>query len=408
MTPAAAAPGGQAPAWSGHARGSRAYRRLLVALFCAGIATFAQLYSPQATLPEIAAQLRVDAASSALTVSAATLGLAVGVIPWSSVADRLGRVRAMSIALIGATLFGFLVPFTPNFTALLAGRFFEGLMIAGVPAVAIAYLSEEVDVRSAARAAGTYVAGTTIGGLSGRLIAGPLAEIAGWRVGVLAVVVVCAAATVAFMLLAPIPRGFTPHGRRSPGRTLAQLCVNLRSRRQLALYLQALALMGGFVALYNYLTFRLASAPFGLPPGVVALIFLAYLAGTWSSAQAGALASRFGRLPVLIASTLVMAAGVAITLVDVLVVVIAGLVVATAGFFGAHAVASGWTGADAATGRAQAASLYNLFYYTGSSVFGWLGGVFLAGAGWPGVVLMVEVLVVAALGVASLVLRPGL
>ncbi len=396
--------------FTGHARGSRAYRRLLAALFFAGIATFAQLYSPQATLPEIAAEFDVDAASSALTISAATLGLAVGVIPWSAVADRLGRVRAMAIAVSAATVFGLAVPFLPWFGVMLTGRFFEGLMIGGVPAVAIAYLTEEVDPRSAARAAGTYVAGTTIGGLSGRLIAGPVAEWIGWRMGVFSVALVCAGAAVAFIALAPRPRGFTPTSARGAAATralLTRLAVHLSSPRQLALYFQAFALMGGFVAMYNFLTFRLEASPFGLPAGVTALIFLAYLAGTWSSQRAGALASRYRRMPVLLASALLMAVGVLITLVNSLPVVIAGLVIATAGFFGAHAVASGWTGADASTGRAQASSLYNLFYYVGSSVFGWLGGVFFAMAGWGGSVTMIMALVALAMLVAALVLRRG-
>lgn len=401
-------PPGSQPRFTGHIRGTSAYRRLLAALFLGGIATFAQLYSPQATLPEISDTLHVTAAASALTISAATLGLAVGVIPWSAVADRLGRVRAMSIAMVSATVFGVVVPFIPHFGMLLAGRFLEGLAIGGVPAIAIAYLSEEVDPRSAARAAGTYVAGTTIGGLSGRLIAGPLAELAGWRVGVFVVALVCAAATVAFILLAPAPRGFTPgrlHGMAAARDVVAELARHLHSPRQLALYAQALALMGGFVAMYNFLTFRLAASPFDLPAGLVALIFLAYLAGTWSSARAGALATRFGRMPVLLASAALMAAGVLITLSDVLVVAIAGLVVATAGFFGAHSVASGWTGADAVSGKAQASSLYNLFYYTGSSVFGWLGGVFFALWGWGGTAGMILVLVAAAVLIAVTALR---
>ncbi|WP_417564009.1 MFS transporter [Microbacterium sp.] len=404
------APAEPNPAFTGHARGSGPYRRLLAALFFAGVATFAQLYSPQATLPEIAADFDVDAAASALTISAATLGLAVGVIPWSAVADRIGRVRTMAIAITAATAFGLVVPFIPWFGLMLTGRFFEGLMIGGVPAIAIAYLAEEVDPRSAARAAGTYVAGTTIGGLSGRLIAGPVAEWIGWRLGVFAVAVVCAASAVAFIALAPRPRGFTPSRARGGAavRALAsRLATHLRSRRQLALYFQVLALMGAFVAMYNFLTFRLEAPPFGLPTGVTALIFLAYLAGTWSSQRAGALASRYRRMPVLLASALLMAAGVLITLVDALPVVIAGLVIATAGFFGAHAVASGWTGADATTGRAQASSLYNLFYYVGSSVFGWLGGVFFALAGWGGAVAMIIVLVAVAMVVAATVLRGG-
>jgi YNFM family putative membrane transporter len=39
-------------------------------LFSAGIATFAQLYSPQAVLPLLAADLKVGAADAALVVSA--------------------------------------------------------------------------------------------------------------------------------------------------------------------------------------------------------------------------------------------------------------------------------------------------------------------------------------------------
>src|SRR3954471_6796861 len=92
-----------APHWVGHSRGSAEYGRLLAALFCAGVATFAQLYSPQAVLPLISADLGVGAASSALMVSASTVGLALGVIPWSTLADRIGRVKAMTASVIGAT-----------------------------------------------------------------------------------------------------------------------------------------------------------------------------------------------------------------------------------------------------------------------------------------------------------------
>lgn len=151
--------------WSGHAKGSREYRRLLAALFFAGVATFAQLYSPQAVLPQIAQQLGIGAADAALTISLATIGLAMSVIPWSVVADRVGRVRAMTVSVAAATTLGLLVPLAPTYPVLLGGRFLEGLALGGVPAVAIAYLTEEVDRRHAARAAGTYVAGTTIGGL---------------------------------------------------------------------------------------------------------------------------------------------------------------------------------------------------------------------------------------------------
>lgn len=396
-----------APVWVGHARGSAAYGRLLAALFCAGVATFAQLYSPQAVLPLISSSLHIGAADAALTISASTVGLAVGVIPWSTLADRIGRVKAMTISVSVATTVGLLVPFAPTYESLLAGRFLEGLFVGGVPAIAVAYLTEEINPAHAARAAGTFVAGTTIGGLLGRLVSSPVAEIAGWRVGVFTVAVLCGLAALAFVKLAPAPRGFVPSkqsGANPEGTLIHRLATNLRSRRQLTLFAQGFLLMGGFVALYNFLGFRLTGAPFFLSSYVVSLVFLAYLAGTWASSRAGAEATRFGRKRILLVSTAIMAAGVAITLSDNLIVVLAGLVIATAGFFGAHSIASGWTGQSAPVGKAQASSLYNLFYYGGSSLIGWFGGVAFDGYGWTAVAITILVLAVIAAVVAALAL----
>lgn len=409
MTPAHPGRAASSASWNGHSHGSSDYRKLLAGLFFAGIATFAQLYSPQAVLAQIAGDVGVSAADAALVISASTLGLAIGVIPWSLVADRLGRVRAMSIAVIAATVFGLLVPFAPTFSLLLTGRFVEGLMLGGVPAIAIAYLSEEIEPRHAARAAGTYVAGTSIGGLLGRLVAGPVTELTNWRVGVFTVGVLCAVSAVLFISLIPAPRGFVPRRARERGTDLSLvrlLGANLKSPRLLALYAQGFLLMGGFVALYNYLGFRLAHDPFNLPQALISLVFVAYLAGTWSSAQAGILAARFGRWSILLGSLACMTVGVFLTLSSVLVVVLLGLVLATAGFFAAHAVASGWTGAEATVGRAQASSLYNLSYYAGSSLFGWLGGVFFVQWGWGGTVGMVAGLAVLAAALTVVALRP--
>ncbi|WP_369044986.1 MFS transporter [Sinomonas sp. P10A9] len=379
--------------WEGHARGSRGYRRLLAALAFAGVATFAQLYSPQALLPRLSSELGIDPARAALTVSLATIGLAVAVLPWSFVADRIGRVGAMRAGIVAATGLGLAGPFAPTFEALLALRFFEGVALGAVPAIAIAYLSEEVTRTHAAIAAGTYIAGTTVGGLAGRLVSGPLADIVGWRLAVLAVSVLGAAAAAAFIALAPKARGFspaarTPGGVRGAAGTVARrLAAQLRNGRLLMLYAQAFLLMGSFVAVYNYLAFRLEAAPFWLPASLASLVFIAYLSGTFSSGFAASLSSRYGRRTVVVASTVAMAAGAVVMVADSLAAVLIGLLVFTAGFFAAHGIASGWTGAIAASGRAQAASLYNLGYYGGSSLLGWAGGLVFHTWGWSALVL---------------------
>nr|WP_281369413.1 MFS transporter [Microbacterium proteolyticum] len=354
-------------------------------MFFGGVATFAQLYATQAVLPMIGADVPTSPSAAALTVSASTLGLAAAVIPWSIVADRIGRVPAMTIGLIAATILGGVTPLAHDLGILLALRLLEGVALGAVPAVALAYLSEEVDARYVAAAAGSYIAGTTVGGLSGRVVSGWVAEAFGWRWGVASVVLLCVIAAVLFLTLVPASRGFVPGRlRTTPGPSVRRrLLLNLRSPVQLALYAQGFLLMGAFVAVYNYLGFHVIEPPFSLAPSVVTLLFLAYLAGTVSSPRAGVLAVRHGRLPVLLVCCVVMSAGAALMFVSAVVSVVVGLVAFTAGFFGAHAVASGWTPVAAdGEARAQASSLYYLGYYAGSSLFGWALGIVFGTAGW--------------------------
>ncbi|MCD2498275.1 MFS transporter [Microbacterium nymphoidis] len=395
------------PIWTGHERGSRGYRRMILALFAAGVATFSQLYSVQGVLPELAEDQRVSSADAALSVSFATLGLAIAVIPWSLLADRRGRRTTMRVSIVAAVVLGVLVPFSATFEALLALRFAEGLALGGIPAVALAYLAEEVSPLASAVAGGTYISGTSLGGLCGRLVSGPLSEVFTWRIGMLVVSLLAAVAAAVFFVTAPTPRGFVPVVRGSQrdvplGR---KLLACLRDRRLVALFCQGGLLMGGFVAVYNYLGFRLQLPPFFLPVAVSSLLFLAYLSGTWSSAQSGRIALRRGRFTVLLGAAGVMLGGLLLTAIPALVAVIAGLLLFTAGFFAAHATASSWVPALVRTGRAQASSLYNLAYYGGSSLFGWLVGLAFHDGNWWGVILAVSVLVVAAMVIATAALR---
>ncbi|WP_269937358.1 MFS transporter [Arthrobacter sp. HY1533] len=411
MNPAKLAPAGAAghapdSSWAGHRPGTPGYRRLLAALACAGVATFAQLYSLQGLLPLVSRELGVTAAQASLTVSVATVGLAVAVLPWSFASDRWGRVRTMGLAVILATVFGLLVPAAPTFEILLALRFLEGAALGGIPALAIAYLTEEVSPRHAGAAAGAYVAGTTLGGLFGRLLAGPVADLAGWRMGTLAVSLSAAVAAVFFLLLAPRPRGFVAVSGEGFGAVLGRLGPQFRSGPLLALYAQAFLLMGCFVSVYNYLGFRLEAPPYLFPASAVALLFLAYLAGTVSSRIVAGLAARWGKRTVLLASTGVMAAGLALTLAAPVALILAGLVLFTAGFFGAHSTASGWTGSLASTGRAQASSLYNLSYYAGSSLIGWGAGLVFQHFGWGTMAGALAVLAALAAAIAIAML-PG-
>ncbi len=393
-------------AWAGHRRGTRDFTRLLAAMFFAGVATFAQLYAPQAVLPAISTGLRVAPAEAALLVSAATGGLAVSVLLWSWLADRRGRVRTMMIAIVLATVIGAAFAFTSYLPLMVLLRFLEGACLGGVAGVAVAYITEETHAASMAAATGLYISGTSLGGLSGRLVSGPVTDLTGsWRAGVGAVIAVSAVAAVLFAVLVPPARRFTP--RRTSLLDVSRRAVrHLRRPRMLAVFVQAFCLMGAFVTVYNYLGFRLERPPFALSPTVTSLLFLSYLAGTWSSQQATRAGVRFGRRTVLLGSGGLMLGGLALTWIPSIAVIIIGLVVLTAGFFAGHAIASALAGIMATEGRAQATALYNFFYYAGSSLMGWGGGYLFAVGGWVAVSVFCGLAVAVAMVAAWAGLRP--
>jgi predicted MFS family arabinose efflux permease len=381
-------------------------RRVRLGLFAAALATFALLYTPQPLLPLLSAGFKASPAASSLAMAAGTGALALAIIPASSLSEVLGRRRVMVVSALAAALLGLAAPFSPSLAVLVAIRIAQGSALAGVPAVAMAYLAEEVEASSLGRAMGLYIAGNAIGGLSGRVIAGALAEHGGWRVATAGVSGVALACAVAFAVLLPRSAFFTPAPPRAR-ELLASLRANLADTGLLRLYLIAFALMGAFVTVFNYLTFRLSAAPFRLPTAVIGALFVVYLAGTCSSPAAGRLADRFGRFPVLRAAVLVTAGGVLLTLPASLPAIGAGMIVMTAGFFAAHSVASGWVGGRARVAPAQASALYLCLYYIGSSIAGSAGGVFYARDGWPGTVIFVLALLAVALASAvSLRHRP--
>ncbi|UOR02222.1 MFS transporter [Leucobacter allii] len=384
MTAAAGPRDGQDPRAE---RGDAAYRRALVALFCAGLATFAQMYSPQGLLPEIAREFGIDAGASSWAVGATTIGVAAGVLPWARVSDRYGRVRTMRWAIAAAMLLGLAVPFAPGFAAMIGLRVVEGVALAGVPALAVTALAETVRPHALGAAVGTYVAGTTLGGLAGRLLAGAVEEPAGWRAGMVVVAVVAALAAAGFAIL--VPRPAVPQPAGSP--ILGAIAANLRNPAVLVLVALAFLLMGGFVAAYNALAFRLELPPYSLSLMQVSWLFLAYLAGTLTSGTVWGLVRRRRATTVLLGCLGVMAAGLALTLGTGLAAIVVGLVLFTGGFFGAHSIANGLVGRRAAglPGASQAPPLYNLGYYAGSSLLGWAGTAAFAAWGWGGASAMI-------------------
>jgi YNFM family putative membrane transporter len=374
----------------------QASTRLTVALLAGGIATFSELYATQALLPDLATAWQVSESAAALTVSVATGALAVSVLPWAAIADRIGRARAMRVSAIVTAVIGLLLPFAPSFETLLLLRGVSGLALGALPALAIAHVVELDRAGRATAVGGIYVAGTTIGGLIGRVVSGTVGGSLGWRWGVGAAGAVVVVAAVVFVVM--LPGSTTAPTKPAPGR----IRLALRSDRVVwVFYLQAFLLMGGFVTMYNLLAFRLVAPPYLVSPTIVSLLFLAYLVGTVGSSAVGRLVSRWGRRTVLVAAGSGMSAGALVTLAAPLWTVIAGLVILTFSFFVAHALAASWAGERVPQARSQATALYSLCYYAGSSLIGYLGAAVFVRTGWEGAAVLVAGLAATAATIAA-------
>ncbi len=366
-------------------QGTKAFHRANLALFAGGFNTFAILYSTQALMPELSKEFHISPTIASLSLSLTTIGLSVSMLLVGSLSESWGRKPLMTLSLFVASLLALFTAFSSDYHSLLAFRIIQGIVLAGLPAIAMAYLGEEIEPTSLGLAMGIYISGNSIGGMGGRLITGMLTDLFSWRVALVGVGLLSVVASLLFWLLLPPSKHFE---RRSfeIGKLVQSLLSHCKDLRLLCLCGIGFLLMGGFVTLFNYIGFQLIAPPYSLSQSLVGWIFVVYIVGTFSSTWMGRLADKHDRRKVLWLSLLIIFIGVCITLSDNLLAKIIGIALFTFGFFGGHSIASSWIGRIATHDKAQASSLYLFFYYLGSSIGGTMGGTFWTTFGWGGVV----------------------
>ncbi|WP_380182907.1 MFS transporter [Kalamiella sp. sgz302252] len=381
-------------------RGTRRFMHATLALFCAGLSTFAVLYCVQPILPVFSQSFQLTPAQSSLSLSVTTAMMALGLLVTGPLSDAIGRKSVMSVSLLLAAFFTLICATMNSWEGVLTMRALTGLALSGVAAVAMTWLSEELHPVFLSFSMGLYISGNSIGGLVGRLSTGMLADHFSWNVSLFVVGLFALAAAALFFRLLPPSQHFRASSLR-PRKLLVNFMFQWRDNGLPMLFLVGFILMGSFVTLFNYVSYRFLAAPFSLSQTVVGLLSVVYLTGTYSSPKAGVMTARYGRGVVLMGSLALMLTGLIATQFTTLFLVLPGLMLFAAGFFAAHSVASSWVGHRARRARGQASSLYLFFYYLGSSVAGTLGGVFWHGYGWAGVSAFIAVMLLGGLALAN-------
>jgi YNFM family putative membrane transporter len=367
-----------------HAR-SLAMAQIAVAL--AGFCAFINLYAPQAVLPLLSQEFGASAAQVSTIITVSTLAVAITAPFTGAVADVLGRKRVIVTAMFVLVIPTLMVALSPTLNWLIFWRAIQGLVLPPVFAVTVAYIGDEWPPAGATKAAGIYSSASSVGGFSGRLIVGTLADLVAWQAGFVTLAGVALIGAIAIAVLLPRERGFVRS--KGIGASMRQMLSHFRNGQLLATYAVGFGVLFNFIATFTYISFHLAAAPYNLSATALGLLFVVYLAGATLSPATGWAVARFGRRRFVIRVLAVWSVGIALTLLPSLPVIILGLTLCAACGLLCQAVSTGYVAITAKAGRSSAVGLYVTAFYVGGSAGSALGGVMWSYGEWPACVAMV-------------------
>jgi YNFM family putative membrane transporter len=258
--------------------------------------------------------------------------------------------------------------------------------LGGLPAIAIAYLGEELSRPAMLSAVASYISASSLGGILGRLLAGFFAELGHWPWAFWPLFI--ASLLLSILVLRYLPR--SQHFEAKPFSWRVAAANNWFHLRQPVLL--TTFLIGGlnffiYVNQYTYMSFVLAAEPFNLGSGLIGLLFLTYLTGTLGSALSGRIAQKLPAPIAMALGVVIMMAGSLVTLWQSIPLIILGFFITAFGFFVTHSLASSWVNRHALKAKASASALYLVFYYVGASTGSLYLQPFWQWQKWSGVIV---------------------
>ena len=364
----------------------------------AGFCAFLTLFMTQPLLPEFAVIFHASTVMASLTVTAATLGVALAAPLIGTVADRFGRksVIVWSALLLGlSTLAG---ATAMNLPTLIFWRFVEGLCTPGVFAITVAYIQEEWSAGGAGTATAAYVSGTVLGGFCGRLVSGIVESRMSWHWSFIVIGTIGLLGAAALWIWLPEEQLFIR--RSGEHSTLGAAIDHLRNKQLLATFIAGACVLFSLLGTFTFITFYLAAPPFRMDSARLGALFFVYLFGVVITPNSGRVIDRYGQRFTMVFATAFSVAGILLTLSHSVPFIIAGLALASSGVFVSQSCSNSYIGIAAKHNKALAVGLYVTFYYAGGSLGSSLPGYLWAFGGWPACVALFAAVQVVTLSIA--------
>lgn len=369
----------------------RQFWKIILSLLFASLFIFANMYAVQPLLPVFVDEFQVPVSTASLSLSLTIVGLILGLIILGFFSDRNGRKSYIIYSLLGSAIPFFIIPLTDSFSILLLLRFIQGFALAGVPAAALAYISEEIDRKNIAYATALYISSNVLGGMMGRFLTGFLTDHFSWQISFYVFAVTGLFIFVIVLYLLPPSQNFNS-SQVSFAKDIEGFLFHLKNPALLVVFGLGTVLQTSFTGIWTYLPFYLEAPPFSMSLQAISYLFFAYGIGVIGSPMAGRVAEKFGLRNVRLAGVFILSAGIFMTLSPYLWMIVVGLCITCLGFFTAHALTAASVSQQATHHKGSASSLYLVSYYigvaAGSSVLSplWTSG------GWTGLVLFSAIL----------------
>jgi len=370
----------------------RTYSARHLAVGLAGYCAFINLYSPQSILPLLSEEFHASAAEVSTIITVSTLAVALTAPFTGAVADVLGRKRVIVAAMFVLVIPTLMVGLSTSLSAVIFWRAVQGLVLPPIFAVTVAYIGDEWPAKEATTAAGIYSSGSSLGGFSGRLVTGVIADLISWRAGFAVLAGVAAVGAVAVAFLLPRERRFV----RSEGLLASsrQMVGHFRNSQLVATFAVGFAVLFNFICTFTFISFHLAAPPYNLSASWLGTIFVTYLVGSVLTPWIGWAVGRFGRRQFMVGVIAIWLAGIALTLAPSLLLIVAGLALGAGCGLICQAVSTGFVTVTAKAGRSSAVGLYVTSFYLGGSFGAAVGAIAWTLGGWPACAALVATMLV--------------
>lgn len=344
-----------------------------------GVSAFGAQYCLQPIIKDVAAYYGRGADGAGLIMGASLLGMAAMLLVLVYISDRLPIKKCILGSLCFALACTFSVWFIEDLYIFIVNRFLQGAVLAMIPVLTITYARLHSVPEKAGFAVSMYICGMTLGGLSGRLAMGILADYFPWKTALMLLGFIYSLfVALEFWLLQPDK----PRSVNAKQKQRSFDFFSCQGLKLLAICLFGFSFADCFFIVFNFIPYIFSAPPYNFSHTLISMIFLIQIFGSLSSFVSGRLHARYGAYKLAYSGLTLIGIGAALAFFDGVVIKCMGLIIINLGFFATQSMGSVMSSGISEEHKSSCTAAYMFTYYAGASVITSIGGYLYRAYGW--------------------------